>query len=554
MTAKHLILILFVGLSYPFWAQQNRSMSHIIRFQQEAGEIPPEESALLKIFMDNVKDMPQCAYYLQAQAANILLPTLVQAAEQRAQAVRLFMAQHGIDYNQISMQEVAQSLPEDDTEDSRYRKYQVVLVARFVENEPVSPPPPNNPVLANPTKPNIDSSQVTVSQVNIILDEMLKRAAVLDSINDLSPKFVFTSPKKTLETESANVKGGAEVQPLYPAWDVETQIFYIQPLRDTLLETIRGLYLYIPAVCFVDETGKVPTTELRVDVKEYVRKSDMAAFYLGSPNDSAQFIPFGVYDITAWADSIPLILNTGQQLLAIFPQILASPDIQLHSGKRDEETLQMHWQRLTQGKGNVRTNLPTNWKEGWKGSWKATDEKQTNKIVNHLRQHLRLSKEQAKVLAYTLISHQSYEDNKKKYEKEPNKFPPVHPGSAYVFGLNSLQETWMFGKKAASQADATLRIEYASKKNVIFQVVDKQQKLIHYPSDPANETDKLVFRLKKGGEYTVVGVKFLRNNVQLFLDQIKIEQDETELQEVNFSVFDNIKEAKRALRVLDYGG
>lgn len=554
MTSKHLILILFVGLSNPLWSQQYRSLSHIVHFQQEAAEISPDESALLKIFLDKVKDLPQCTYYLQAKSTNLSQRTLVKAAERRAQAVRLFMAQHGIGYNQILMQEVVQSLPEDDTEGSRYRKYQVVVVASFLENETVPSPTPGKPTLVSPANPNSDKPQLAVGETKVMLNEMRKRASVLDSLHNLSPKFVFTSPKKTTEAEAALIRRGAEVRPLYPAWDVETQVFFIQALRDTLLETIRGLYVYIPAQCFVDEKGKVRGTELRVDIKEYVRKSDMAALYLGTPNDSTQFVPFGVYDIRVWADTTALLLNKGQQLLAIFPQILASPDVQLHSGKRNEENLQMQWQQLTQGKGNVRTDLPASWKESWKGSWKAADEKQAAKIVNHLRQGLRLSKEQAKVIAYTLISQQNYEDNKKKYGKEPNKLPPVHPGSAYVFGLNSLQQTWMFGKKIVNQADATLNIEYAVKKNVIFQVVDKQQKLILYPAKHVNETNNWVFRLKKGGEYTVVGVKFLRNNVQLFLNQIRIEQDETALQEVNFSVFDNIKEAKRALRVLDYGG
>ena len=107
------------------------------------------------------------------------------------------------------------------------------------------------------------------------------------------------------------------------------------------------------------------------------------------------------------------------------------------------------------------------------------------------------------------------------------------------------------GKQKPANDPTTLTVAYPHKKNVAFQLISKQDKTLAYPNFATSE-ESFTFQADKQGEYTLLGVKYLRNKVQICMQTIKMQDNQLEINELNFSDYDTMRDAKRALRVLDY--
>lgn len=557
MKYKYLIFILLWSFPFVQFAQKHRNITQTVRFSESNYEIPPEESALLKVFIDMIQQMPDYNFMVQAQASNIYAPTLINAARNRAKQVKQFLVEHGVENDKITMLEIAQSLPDDDTEEAANRKFQVMVFGYFLDEDNATNTKDN--LVLNP--PKVEKTIETtdekgISKTTEYLAEK-EKGVIISSIEPedtliTQPEFSFHPPKKAGEmyAEWEKMENENRIENSYLTWDIEPQTFVIFPEKDTLLETIRGLFIYIPAYSFQTKGVQTMGRDIHFIIREYLKKSDMATFYIGSQNDAQNISASGIYRMEATSDDIPLEIKPNHQIYAMFPQVLTSPDVVMYAGKRSDSNFQILWERQTQSKGNMRTQVPIEWQEAWKSGWFISDSKKEENFISYIRKRYRLTKEQAQVLAYTMISQDEYEKSKKKWDKT-DKYPPVHPSSAYIFGVQNMDKVIMFGKNKVESPMALLRVQYPQKKNVAFQLISKHDKSLSYPSYLA-ANDTYTFKAYKEEEYVLLGVKYIHNKVQLSLQSLKVNDNQMEINNVQFLDYENFRDAKKALRMLDY--
>lgn len=558
MKYKYLIFIFLWTLPFVQFAQKHRNLTQTVRFSESNYDIPPEESALLKVFIDMIQQMPDYNFMVQAQASNIYAPSLINAARNRAKEVKQFLIEHGVENDKITMLEIAQSLPDDDTEEAATRKYQVMVFGYFLEEEDaigkdnfVLNPPKVEKTIEIENEKGISKSKEYIAEKDEGLLLSKVKVEQLDSTIE-QPSFDFQPPKKAGEmyAEWEKMENENRIEDSYLTWDIEPQTFVIYPEKDTLLETIRGLFVYIPAYSFQTKGVQTMGRDIHFIIREYLKKSDMATFYIGSQNEVQNISASGIYRIEAKSDDIPLEIKPNHKIYAMFPQVLTSPEVEMYEGKRSDSNFQILWERQTQHKGNMRTQVPVEWQEAWKSGWFFSDSKREENFISYIRKRYRLTKEQAQVLAYTMISQDEYEKSKKKWDKT-DKYPPVHPSSAYIFGIKDMEKVIMFGKNKVESPMALLRVQYPLKKNVAFQLISKHDKSLSYPSFVASD-EAYTFKAYKEEEYVLLGVKYVHNKIQLSLQSLKINDNQMDIDNVQFFDYENFRDAKKALRMLDY--
>lgn len=170
ITALFSLLVLFLFVSSGVYSQKTKTMAHTIQFEYGNTEIPVEEAALLKVFVDIIKGLPDNHFFILPQTHLIYNPEQVKAAQRRAEKVFAFLLSEDIPSSSVTMMEVMESLPDDDTEGASDRKYQVVINGVFTEAAP--------PVVAPTPTPPKDSVKTAVK-----------------------PDFAFSVPKKISEAE-----------------------------------------------------------------------------------------------------------------------------------------------------------------------------------------------------------------------------------------------------------------------------------------------------------------------------------------------------------------
>lgn len=554
MNTKCLIVIFLSLISFQNFAQKHKNLTQTVQFSQGGNDILPEEAALLKVFIDMIRQMPDYSFMIQAQTSNINSPSLLSSAQNRAKQVKEFIEFHGIPSAKISLLETTQSLPEDDTENAQQRKYQVLVFGYFVEEEAI-------PVAITQTISQNLINTKTTPKTDLVVEKAIDKEYINttkidnrqdNNINIPEATFSFQPPKKASEAhaEWEKIESENQIELSYPLWDIEPQTFIIYPEKDTLLETIRGLFIYVPAYVFQTKGVQTMGREIHFIVREYLKKSDMAAFYIGSQNENQHISPYGIYRIEMTSDDNPLEIKPNRQIYCMFPQVFCGPDVQFYAGTRIDSSFQLIWEKQTHEKGSIRTQIPVEWTESWKGGWLKSEEKKEENFIAYIRKRYRLTKEQAQVLAYTMISQDEYQDNPKKWEKE-GAYPIVHPSSAYIFGISDADKSILFGKENQKMPEALVRVEYPQKKNVAFQLVSKKDKTVSYPTFAATD-DNYTFQAYKEEEYVLLGVKYIHNKVQLSMQSFKVSNNQMEVKDVKFSDYDDFRDAQKALRALDY--
>lgn len=510
ITALFSLLVLFLFVSSGVYSQKTKTMAHTIQFEYGNTEIPVEEAALLKVFVDIIKGLPDNHFFILPQTHLIYNPEQVKAAQRRAEKVFAFLLSEDIPSSSVTMMEVMESLPDDDTEGASDRKYQVVINGVFTEAAP--------PVVAPTPTPPKDSVKTAVK-----------------------PDFAFSVPKKISEAEI--IEPVQDIKTLYPLWDIEPQTFVVAPERDTLIETIRGLMIYIPAYCFQAKDSEKAGKEIEVILREYFKKSDIAAYYYGSKPESC-ISPFGIYHIEAKSNGNLLTLKQGESLSLLFPQILAGEEIQLYEGTRKQENYQMTWKQISDGKGIIRGKRPLRFPEPAPSGLFASQVQEEENLVKILRTDLRLTKNQAILLKETLYSQMEYERNTKK-----GKAPiPPRAASAYLFSVTQLNQDLMLGKPASFSESITINVDYLSKQHTLFQLVNHLDKSIIYPETSSGE---IRFKAPKA-DYTLVGIQYAENKIRMSILDVPSDLTVPRIAGIEFNDYDDLSSVRKALRVLDY--
>ncbi len=505
-TAPLLFFSFLMLLMISTYAQKTKTMAHTVQFNAGNTEIPLEEAALLNVFVDIIKGLPENRFFILPQTSLIYNPEQVKAAQKRAESVFAFLLSRDIPSSSITMMEVMESLPDDDTEGASNRKFQVVINGVFTEKE-IAPVPKDTIKPALPPK----------------------------------PEFAFSPPKKVSETVITETP--QDIKSLYPLWDIEPQTFVISPDRDTMIETIRGLMIYVPATCFQPRPSEQIGKEIDIILREYFKKSDIAAYYYGS-SPEAFVSPFGVYHIEAKSNGNILNIKSGKSLSFLFPQILADDGIQLFEGSRKEENYQMIWQQVSNEKGNIRGKRPDAFPVPVGSGLFSSQIQEEENLVAALRKNLRLSKNQAFLLKETLYSQMEFE---KALKKEKTDFHP-RLASGYLFSVTQLNQDIMLGKPNPYSESVVVSVGYDSKEHTLFQLVNNLDKSIVYPEISSGE---VLFKAPKA-QYTLVGIQYVEQKIRLSLHTIPANNTAAKIGELEFTSYEDLSSVRKALRILDY--
>ncbi len=517
---RHLFLIVLFTLmvfSGKLYSQKNRTMAYTVQFPAGQQEIPAEEAALLNIFIDIIKGLPENHFFILPQSPNIYQPEQVRAAKKRAEKVYNFFLSTGVPASRITMMETMESLPEDDTEGAGNRKSQVVINGVFTEAEVVEPPS-----LAIPPK--------EIPQQDTLINTGLKK-----------PEFSFTPPKRSEEIEKLEVI--QEARKIFTVWDTEPQVFVIRPERDTLIETLRGLMLYIPAHTFQTAPGRMMRKEIEVSIKEYFKKSEIVAGYYGSVLERG-VSPFGIYKITAYSGGNMLSIKPDKEIYLFFPKALAEDSVQLYSGERRQDTYQMDWKQVSNRKGNFSEKCPSFLPEVVLPSGLFSDPiQEENNLAARLRKQLNLSKNQAFILKETLFSQKEYE---KGLQSKGKTIKPLRESSAFVFSCRELEPVWMLGQALQIQM-GRLVVEYPPSPDVEIMLVADNNKAIFYPILKENH---LLFPFAEKMPAHLLAIKY--TSKQVLLAMVKVQNEKMILNNADFEGYDSPQSAKKSLKILDY--
>lgn len=514
MWKKLIIGILFSYLGQYADAQVSRTISQSVRFESGKSEMLPEEAALLKAFTDLSAQIPNVQIQIAGKiekvgssATNILL------AKHRILSVRKFLIENGIADSLILINEIEEIVEAMESKPNNRSPW--VTVFSIYKDTPQLPPP-SLPVLAS-------------TLVEVAAPDTLKLDTILAKIK----------PPLTL-TESNFTE-------LLPLWDVEPQTFYIKVGRDTLLETIRGLYIYLPAYSIYTD-GKTPLCEeVAFVVKEYRRKSDLAAAYLGGNIEGHPFVPYGIYYFEARCDEKKLLMKADNPIRILQPCLLMPQDIQLYQGSLND-SLQKSWTKVSEGSAPFRCNLPENWKKEshfFLYHWLTPEYKVYESLKTHLRTQIKVTREQADMLTSTLLAQAEWEKD--------NSYKPL--SSAFteagcnVFCINNLNSYYGFLRPTEWGDTTTLTLSCEMKSMYGFQLIRKKDKLILPPVYQSK--DKITFQLSNSDEYWLMSVKYYPPKVAVSILDVWKNATDGKINTPEFTEYETPLQAHKALKVLD---
>jgi hypothetical protein len=160
-----------------------------------------------------------------------------------------------------------------------------------------------------PKKPLYKSPKLFGAVMIIIALAVL---VVIENINDREDK------RNDVQHENC-------ISPPVPSKDIEDSVYIIDPQNADTLVHPSGTRICIPADAFVDSTGKIITSEVKLTYREFRNQSE--AFLSGIPmrydsaNTTTIFTTAGMFQINAWSNQKQLTLQKNKSI-----QVLMSSD------------------------------------------------------------------------------------------------------------------------------------------------------------------------------------------------------------------------------------
>lgn len=138
---------------------------------------------------------------------------------------------------------------------------------------------------------------------------------------------------------------------LFSDLSVATQLFYLNPKKDTTLIGTRGTIIEIKAGSFVNKNGKPVTETVKFEVNEYLDKSEFIYARLSTNTNKGEMLESGgMLLLKAYSENGTLSLGKGKSIQFQIPTSSVKENMELFSGARDVHG-NMNW-HATGNKGN----------------------------------------------------------------------------------------------------------------------------------------------------------------------------------------------------------
>lgn len=115
---------------------------------------------------------------------------------------------------------------------------------------------------------------------------------------------------------------------------LEAQAFKLNPLRDTIIETQKGIVISVPAGCFLNKFGETPDGPIDLEVKEAMTPLDIMKAGLSTMSNDKLLETGGMFYINARDGEENLTINQSRPLNANVPVNNNKKDMMLFKGER----------------------------------------------------------------------------------------------------------------------------------------------------------------------------------------------------------------------------
>lgn len=112
-----------------------------------------------------------------------------------------------------------------------------------------------------------------------------------------------------------------------------TQSYLIDPSRDTVIETPKGIVMAIPAHTFLDEQGLVATGPVQLVIKEALDPADIMKAGLSTRSGNEVLSTGGMFFMDARQGDHALHIDTAKPIVAQIPTANKKQDMQLYNGR-----------------------------------------------------------------------------------------------------------------------------------------------------------------------------------------------------------------------------
>ncbi|MES2512753.1 MAG: hypothetical protein V4580_01360 [Bacteroidota bacterium] len=118
---------------------------------------------------------------------------------------------------------------------------------------------------------------------------------------------------------------------------LESQVFKLNPLRDTIIETHNGIVFSIPAKAFLNKHGETPTETIDIEIKEAMTPSEIMRAGLSTTSNGQLLETGGMFYVDARLGDENLIINASKPLNVNVPVNNNKKDMMLFKGERKED-------------------------------------------------------------------------------------------------------------------------------------------------------------------------------------------------------------------------
>jgi cytochrome c2 len=115
---------------------------------------------------------------------------------------------------------------------------------------------------------------------------------------------------------------------------LDAQVFTLNPLRDTIIETQKGIVISIPAGSFLNKFGEIPEGRIDLEVKEAMTPLDIMKAGLNTMSNGELLETGGMFYINARDGEENLTINQSKPLNANVPVNNNKKDMMLFKGER----------------------------------------------------------------------------------------------------------------------------------------------------------------------------------------------------------------------------
>lgn len=115
---------------------------------------------------------------------------------------------------------------------------------------------------------------------------------------------------------------------------LESQVFKLNPLRDTIIETQNGIVFSVPAKAFLNKQGIAPTETIDVEIKEAMTASEIMKAGLSTMSNGQLLETGGMFYVNARVGEENLTIDKSKPLNANVPVNNNKKDMMLFKGER----------------------------------------------------------------------------------------------------------------------------------------------------------------------------------------------------------------------------